>query len=92
MVKKLSAAVFILGLLSFAPAISMAEKPASPQVVKGKGGEQHPHIRAALRELREARRELETAAHDFGGHKQEAIEAVDNAIKQLQQALEYDKK
>jgi len=54
--------------------------------------EQHPHIRAAISELREARRELETAAHDFGGHRKEALEAVDNAIKQLQQALQYDKK
>jgi hypothetical protein len=57
-----------------------------------KGVERHPHIRGAIRELREAKHELETAAHDFGGHRKEAIEAVDNAIKQLQEALEYDKK
>lgn len=57
-----------------------------------KGRERHPHIRAAIRELQEARHELETAAHDFGGHRKEAIEAVDNAIKQLREALEYDKK
>ncbi len=84
-----------LALLIMAPNVMSAATPATapaPQVVKGKGGEQHPHIRAALRELREARRELETAAHDFGGHRKEAIEAVDNAIKQLQEALEYDKK
>jgi hypothetical protein len=56
------------------------------------GRERHPHIRAAIRELQEARHELETAAHDFGGHRKEAIEAVDNAIKQLREALEYDKK
>jgi len=42
--------------------------------------------------LQEARRELETASHDFGGHRKEAIEAVDNAIRQLQAALQSDKK
>ena len=59
---------------------------------KEEGKERHPHIRAAIRELQEARRELQTAAHDFGGHRAEALEAVDNAIKQLHQALKYDKK
>jgi hypothetical protein len=54
--------------------------------------ERHPHIRAAIRELQEARRELHTAAHDFGGHRAEALEAVDNAIKQLRVALQYDKR
>lgn len=94
MFKKLSTITLLLGLATITPAV-YAATPANgpnPQVLKGKGEEQHPHIRAALRELREARRELETAAHDFGGHRKEAIEAVDNAIKQLQEALQYDKK
>jgi hypothetical protein len=54
--------------------------------------ERHPHIRAAIRELREAKKELEQADHDFGGHRKEAIEAVDVAIKQLEKALKFDKK
>ncbi len=92
MLKKISAVVLTLGLLSFSPVISTAApNPAPAQVLKG-SKEQHPHIRAAIHELQEARRELETAAHDFGGHRKEAIEAIDNAIKQLREALEYDKK
>jgi hypothetical protein len=92
MFKKISAAVLTLGLMTLSPVISMASPvPAPAQVLKG-SAEQHPHIRAAIRELREARHELETAAHDFGGHRKEAIEAIDNAIKQLDQALQYDKK
>lgn len=94
MLKKISVMTLSLGLLALNPSIltaAGAPTPApNPQVLKG--SEQHPHIRAALRELREARHELETAAHDFGGHRKEAIEAVDNAIKQLQEALQYDKK
>ena len=53
--------------------------------------ERHPHIRRAIEELREARKELKEGAHDFGGHRVEAIEAVDAAIKQLKIALKYDK-
>ena len=53
--------------------------------------EPHPHIRAALHELREARAELKTAAHDFGGHRVEALEATDQAIRQLEECLKYDK-
>jgi hypothetical protein len=54
--------------------------------------ERHPHIRKAIEELREARRDLKEADHDFGGHREEAIEACNVAIKQLEEALKYDKK
>ncbi len=53
--------------------------------------EPHPHIRSALVELTAARNELKTAAHDFGGHRVEAMRAVDAAIKQLRIAQQYDK-
>jgi hypothetical protein len=46
------------------------------------------HIREAIRELRETRRELEGAAHDYCGHKADAIRQVDEAIKQLQFAAD----
>ena len=54
-------------------------------------GERHPHIRAAINELEQAKRELQTAAHDFGGHRVQAIRAIDEAIKQLREALAYAK-
>lgn len=54
--------------------------------------ERHPHIRAAIRELEQAKHELQTANHDFGGHRADALKACDEAIRQLQQALQYDKK
>jgi hypothetical protein len=93
MLKKLSAGIVLLALMTMTPAVMTAATPANaPNPAAPAAAEPHPHIRAALRELREARHELETAAHDFGGHKKEAIEAVDNAIKQLQEALKYDKK
>jgi len=94
MMKKFFSATLALGMLATSAAFAAQPAPAPAPVQKGEkgGAEQHPHIRTALHELREAKKELQTAAHDFGGHRKEAIEAVDNAIKQLQEALEYDKK
>ena len=54
--------------------------------------ERHPHIHKAIEELREARKELKEADHDFGGHREMALRATDEAIKQLEEALKYDKK
>jgi hypothetical protein len=34
---------------------------------------------------------MEHAAHDFGGHRVEAIKATDEAIRQLQDCLKFDK-
>jgi acyl-CoA reductase-like NAD-dependent aldehyde dehydrogenase len=64
---------------------------AQPFAAEASPAERHPHIRAALHELREARGELKKAAHDFGGHRDEAVEATDKAIRQLEECLKYDK-
>ncbi|HYW67738.1 MAG TPA: hypothetical protein VFB10_13605 [Candidatus Dormibacteraeota bacterium] len=53
--------------------------------------EEHPQIRDALHALRNAREHLEHAAHDFGGHRAEALRATDEAIHQLEICLKYDK-
>ena len=92
MIKKFFTSTLVFGMLATSVAFAAQPAPAPAPVQKGEKAEQHPHIRVALRELREVKKELETASHDFGGHRKEAIEAVDNAIKQLQEALEYDKK
>jgi hypothetical protein len=49
----------------------------------------HPRIAAAITAIRDARAYLVAAPHDFGGHKEEAVRACDNAIKQLNLALAY---
>jgi hypothetical protein len=54
--------------------------------------EPHPEINAAIRSLERAKLHLQRAAHDFGGHRVEAIRAIDVALIQLKLALEYDKK
>jgi hypothetical protein len=54
------------------------------------GGEPHPLIRRAAAALRAARTDLQNAAHDYCGHRVEALEACNTALNQLQQALECD--
>ncbi|HKT87099.1 MAG TPA: hypothetical protein VJQ59_01595 [Candidatus Sulfotelmatobacter sp.] len=46
--------------------------------------EPHPHIHEALEAMRNAKRHLETAAHDFDGHRVKAIEHLDQAIHEAE--------
>src|SRR5262249_36768533 len=52
--------------------------------------EKHPLIRKAIAALENAAVDLENAAHDFCGHREAALDAVQRAINQLQLALECD--
>ncbi len=45
-----------------------------------------PNIHGAIESLRSAQEELKTGAHDFCGHKVEAMRAVHEAIEQLRAA------
>ena len=63
------------------PATPAAATPAEP----------HPQIREALEAMRRAKAHMEHAAHDFGGHRVEALKATDEAIRQLEICLKFDK-
>ena len=49
----------------------------------------HPRIVAAIREMKEALRELEAAPDDFGGNKAAAIADTRKAIHSLKKALYF---
>jgi hypothetical protein len=53
--------------------------------------ERHPHLRAAMRDLRQAANQLDHADHDFGGHRVKARELVKQAEGELREALEWAK-
>ncbi|HEY6853104.1 MAG TPA: hypothetical protein VI139_02565, partial [Gemmatimonadales bacterium] len=64
-----------------------------PRALRAAGREtaaQQPHMRAALASLREARRHLDLAAPDKGGHRVGAIAHVDAAIKETQAGMAFD--
>jgi hypothetical protein len=81
-IKSLLLASLLIGTLGWVGSGSLAAD----------GKERHPHIRAAIRELRESKKDLLRADHDFGGHRVDAIKAVDVAIIQLETALKYDRR
>jgi hypothetical protein len=49
-----------------------------------------PEMSAALDNLRDARRHLEAASHNKGGHRARALELVDQAISEAEQGMQYD--
>jgi len=60
-------------------------------IAQAQGPKKHPHLHLhhALWELRDARKELKETKFDFGAHKEKALQAVNDAIKQLDLALLY---
>jgi hypothetical protein len=65
-------------LASAAPGLSVQSERAS-----------HPRIVAAIREMKEALREMEAAPDDFGGNKAAAIADTRKAIHSLKKALYF---
>jgi type II secretory pathway pseudopilin PulG len=90
MIKRLIVVMLILSLMVPILIASQTLGQTQPKQVQVK--ERHPAIRAAIAALEKAKYDLEHAAHDFGGHRAEALEAVNRAIVQLRKALEYDRK
>ena len=64
------------------PAQPPAQRPPRP-------AGPHPHIMAAERGLRHAERQLEEAAHHYGGHRAKALELVKQAEGELREAIAY---
>jgi hypothetical protein len=57
-----------------------------------KTAERHPEIYKAIKQLKGARQDLEKAAHDYCGHRVAAIQSIDQALHELDEALKCDKK
>jgi hypothetical protein len=86
-------AMLALPLALVAATPSGPARPAAPAAPAAAMSypEPHPEINAAIRSLERAKLHLQKAAHDFGGHRVEAIRAIDGALEQLKLALQYDK-
>ena len=55
--------------------------------------ERHPVVRRSIRGLERIKAELQSdAAHDFEGHRVQAIKSIDEAIGHLTQALQADRR
>jgi hypothetical protein len=88
----LALAVCLLGLIAVTGLDSSAQTPPGPTPVPGvqhPGRGRHPAIHQAINALERAKAEMQAAAHDFGGHRVDALAACDTAIAQLKLALQY---
>ena len=67
--------------------ITSAPITAQPPI----GGEKaaHPRIAKAINAIEDAIAYMKAAPHDFGGHREDALTACNNAIAQLKLALQY---
>lgn len=73
-------------LTSFALALALAASTLVPDVT----AEPQPKMRAALDSLRDAKRSLEQATPDKGGHRVKAIDLTKAAIDQVEAGIKFD--
>lgn len=76
------------------PPLVQAAEPGSVSMepAAGKTAERFPEMHRALRALENAKRDLEHAAHDFGGHRAKALELTNQAIQEVKEGVEYRRK
>jgi len=60
--------------------------------VAGQLSAAQPHMQAALTHLKQARTSLNRATADKGGHRERAIELVNQAIDQVEAGIAYDRR
>lgn len=63
-----------------------------PVLTAGRALADQPHMDAALDALKAARRELNAATADKGGHRAKAIDLVKEAISEVEKGIEWGKK
>jgi hypothetical protein len=90
-------ALSVLTVTLFACALSLsafaqqqAPAPKLKRVQMGDHGK-HPEMDAAIMHLREAKKSLEEAKHDFAGHRAKALHHVEEALEECRVALETAK-
>ena len=82
--KMLPASLLAIALPGYAK--SEAQRDRRPPRTR----EEQPHMQAALEALRNAKRELDDATSDKGGHRARAIRLVNQAMGEVERGMRYD--
>ena len=53
---------------------------------------EQPHMQSALDHLKAAKTALQAASHDHGGHRSKALKLTEQAIKEVQDGIEFASK
>lgn len=60
--------------------------------VGGRLSADQPQMQKALTNLRQARQNLDRATADKGGHRERALEHVNQAINEVEEGIRYDRR
>lgn len=80
--------LFVLTFILAAP-LSLCHAAPKKEQTTAEGKGEHPKIEQAVKGLEDVIQYLENAPDYFGGHKDNAITACNNALKELKAALKY---
>ena len=72
-------------ILAAAPVVGIAAVLAVPSAVRA----DQPHMEAALDHLKAARKELDAAIADKGGHRGRALRLVNEAIAETERGISF---
>jgi hypothetical protein len=79
----------LLPLAALTLFVGCAEQTQTPPPTAGRGPGGQPRMQEALAQLQIARDNLQKASPNKGGHRERALELVDQAISQVQQGAAY---
>jgi len=84
---KVFGGILLASVLAAPVLVSAGPQPAAQE------HERHPVIRESIEKIDIARRDLVAYAdRDFGGHRAKAVEHLDQALKELHMAMDFDKR
>ncbi len=84
------AVAFAAGTLVNAPGTTAQAQVNGGNPAHHHGREHHSVIRRGMHLLKRAVKVLSHGAHDFGGHRVQAIDLTKQAIEQLHAAMQFD--
>jgi hypothetical protein len=80
------------GVSTSTPEALQAQASANSGVQNRTAKEHHLVLQNSIQQNEGVKDRLRKAPSDFGGHKETAIDAIDHALTELQQAVQYDQK
>lgn len=84
----LSSLAILLGTGAYFGVQAQTPAPAAPARMKH---ERHPEMMRALKTLQRAKADLQKSSKDFGGHREKAADLTQQAINEVNAALQFDK-
>ena len=79
-----------LALIALLCAAAPAQATSATEITDADALDAQPHMKSALSTLESAKRQLEKATHDKGGHRAKALGYVNQAIAEVKAGIKFD--